>query len=871
MGARSRLETRLDRALERSLLVMSAPAGHGKTSTIVCWLQLRGLDAAWVSVDERDADLTRFAAHVAMALDRVVPGVAAALFPPLTVPDRLPPTDLGEAFGESLYDLGRDAILVARRLPRRRQWRGRGVCRRTPAFRSPPVAHDPQLPAEAAVLSRVSAPLAKSRSSRAPTSASRPRRPESCCESKPARRLPQSSRMSVHASVGGWPAAIRLIAISRGANDAGPHKVVTEHQEQLLLDYLGEEVLARLPIAQRQLLLRASLVDRFNRSLLEALAADLDGQRIDRTDIERLRALELFREIPGLDETWFAYHPLFRAVLRGELERTSDTAAIAALHRTIAGWFAAAGLTQEAVDHLVEAGDVSAAASLIESRASAAFTAEDWQSIAGWLRSIPMGEIRQRPELLLASAWVGFLGGRSSRVAEVMQALRDPESRLQAHQGQLAEIALIAESTDGDPERWIAVAERAVASISASRRYRYGYAHMTLGLALTEAGRADEALARLAAFTERESARIDAASIRGYFGRTLVLWHMGRLSQCEQTAADQWQLATMNALPVTAGWGAGFLSFIAHERGHLAEGDHHLAAVIAAAERLHFDCVREAFFIQILTFAARGKQIEADRAIARLRELAISVETPHQIARVDSIAARVALMRGDLAMAQRSLPSTTISTAGTGLLNVEQPLLTRVKVLIAVGTQDALAEADALLAGFIARARRGHYALSLLESLAVLALLHEARGERAAATQALRESLQMAAPEGIVQRYAYLGPAVAPILRRLLTELDAPHARQVLAALESVLAAQPELPSPEPPRPQTTLTAPLSAREIEVLHCLAAGSGPTTKSGTSSLFPPLPSNTTSPISPANSPSRAAAPRCLAPRMLGLIA
>jgi LuxR family maltose regulon positive regulatory protein len=143
-------------------------------------------------------------------------------------------------------------------------------------------------------------------------------------------------------------------------------------------------------------------------------------------------------------------------------------------------------------------------------------------------------------------------------------------------------------------------------------------------------------------------------------------------------------------------------------------------------------------------------------------------------------------------------------------------------VLIAVGTQDTLAEAGELLTGFIQRARRGHYALTLLESLAVLALLHEARGERAAATQALRESLQMAAPEGIVQRYAYLGPAVVPILRRLLTELDtAPLARKVLAALESVLAFHPDLPIPEPPRLPTMLSNPLSAREIEVLHCLA--------------------------------------------------
>ena len=63
------------------------------------------------------------------------------------------------------------------------------------------------------------------------------------------------------------------------------------------------------------------------------------------------------------------------------------------------------------------------------------------------------------------------------------------------------------------------------------------------GMALTSAGREDEALARLAAFTDRESARIDAASIRGYFGRVVVLWQAGRLARCEQTAADQLQLA----------------------------------------------------------------------------------------------------------------------------------------------------------------------------------------------------------------------------------------------------------------------------------------------------------------------------------------
>ena len=143
-----------------------------------------------------------------------------------------------------------------------------------------------------------------------------------------------------------------------------------------------------------------------------------------RDDLERLRALELFREIPGLSETWFAYHPLFREVLRRELERTTDAAAIAALRRTIARWFATEGLTREAVQHLVALDDIPAATALIESRLSDAFAREDWQSVASWLRCIPMEAVRESTELLLASAWVAYLSGRDARLAEILEAMR---------------------------------------------------------------------------------------------------------------------------------------------------------------------------------------------------------------------------------------------------------------------------------------------------------------------------------------------------------------------------------------------------------------------------------------------------------------
>jgi LuxR family maltose regulon positive regulatory protein len=817
---RPRLEARLDRVLTRSLVVVTAPAGHGKTSTIASWLRLRNYDAAWVTLDRRDTNLTQFAVHVAVALEYVSPGIEADLLRLLMAPDRMVPHDLGVAFGETLYDLERDAILVLDDVHM-------ADADAVAAFVEGLVLAAPRrLHTILICRGKPPIPLSRLRTAGAVEELTGADLRFSAEETSELLRLETGEAIDpdmaerLQASVGGWPAAIRLLAFSRGADTGTPSpKLAGNSHEHLLQDYLGEEVLAQLPFHQRKLLLRASLLDRFNVPLLEALATVRGGERVSRADLERLRALELYREIPGLSETWFAFHPLFREILGDELARTAGPDAVSALHRHIASWFATAGLTRDAVHHFVKAGDLQAAAALIESRLSEAFAREDWQSVASWLREIPAEEIRGRVELLLASAWVAYLSGRDARTAEVLEAMRDPRFRHPISDAQRAEMALLADWPDRDPNASVKTAEDAIAQIPSSKRYRYGYAHLALGMALTSAGREDEALARLAAFTDRESGHIDAASIRGYFGRVVVLWQAGRLARCEQTAADLLQLAQMNSLPLSAGWGAAFLGFVAHERGELAQATCHFEAVFAGADKFHFVCVRDVFFAQILAYQAQGLHREVARAASRLRELVIAAETPQHLEMVDSVVARAALIRGDLATAQGWLETSSPRLGRDALKSVEHPLLTRVKVLVAVGTHDALAEADHLLSAFLSTARATHMTLALLEGLAVQAMLHEARGDLISAAQALHESLAMAAPEGIVQRYAYLGPGLAPLLRRLLAERTPhPHTRKVLAALESVLAAMPGTSAIE--IHQNSAENLLTERELDVVRLL---------------------------------------------------
>ena len=91
---RPRLIERLDAGLHhnRALLLISAPAGFGKTTLLVDWLRRQALPAAWLSLDAGDNDPVRFLAYVTAAVQTVYPGInrdsAVALTYGATSPDR---------------------------------------------------------------------------------------------------------------------------------------------------------------------------------------------------------------------------------------------------------------------------------------------------------------------------------------------------------------------------------------------------------------------------------------------------------------------------------------------------------------------------------------------------------------------------------------------------------------------------------------------------------------------------------------------------------------------------------------------------------------------------------------------------------------
>jgi LuxR family maltose regulon positive regulatory protein len=74
---RPRLITRLNEGLQRKLILISAPAGFGKTTLVSAWLAGCQRPAAWLSLDEGDNDIASFLAYIVSALQTIKANIGA--------------------------------------------------------------------------------------------------------------------------------------------------------------------------------------------------------------------------------------------------------------------------------------------------------------------------------------------------------------------------------------------------------------------------------------------------------------------------------------------------------------------------------------------------------------------------------------------------------------------------------------------------------------------------------------------------------------------------------------------------------------------------------------------------------------------------
>ena len=848
--ARPRLSQRLDRGAASKLMLVSAPAGFGKTTLLAEWLAVgravptEERSVAWLSLDEGDNNAGTFWTYFIAALRTVAPGVGAGA---LTLLQESQPPPIQTVLTSLLNDLGSigsDLVLV---LDDYHVVDARDV-QDAMAFlldHLPPQLHlviasraDPALP-----LARLRA-RGELVETRAADLRFTPEEAAAYLNGMMGLQLTATDVTALEERTEGWIAALQLAALSmQGRDDVTGFIAGFTGDDRYIVDYLAEEVLQRQPGQVRDFLLHTSLLGRLNGPLCDAVTGQGGGKAM----LEALDRGNLF--LVALDDRrrWYRYHHLFADVLRARLAEESPDL-VDVLHRRASDWFAENDERSEAIRHAVEGHHFARAAELVELAIPSLLKDRQENTLRGWLELMPEDVMRARPVLsngyvgaLLATGtiegverhlgyaerWLDASGhtpegtdaaGAQMAVADAAELDRLPAG-IAVHRAGLSLVL-------GDLPATVTQAQRALELLEEDDDVGRGAATALIGLASWASGDLEAAHA---AYTECAVLLQRAGHLSDVLGCSIALADLritqGRLRDAMRTYEHALQLAPEQRGPVlrgTADIHVG-MSALHRERNDLSLARQLLTRSEELGEHNWLPQNRYRSRVAMARLcAAEGDLAEAVDLFDEAERKYVGDFLPN-VRPVPAQRARAWIAQGRVeeALAWARDQGLSVEDDLSYLREYEHITLARAH-LARDATERTLDEAAELLDRLLRAAEEGRRTGSVIEILALQALALRTRGEIPAALVALERALTLAEPEGYVRTIVDEGPPMAVLLAAAAERGIIPdYARRLLTAF-----GKPDDRTHGERTPgKQALIEPLSERELDVLRLLATDLG----------------------------------------------
>lgn len=407
------LDAVLDAGVDRHtrLILASAPAGSGKSTLLSSWLSTRNEAAVWLQVEESDSDPARYWSFLVDAIGTVRPSAADTLRPVVSGShgDELV---VVPALVNVLADLETPVIIVVddyHLIDHANIHRGMerliDLCPEHVTI---------------VIATRVDPPFRLGRL----------RVRKKVCEIRAADLrfdasdaiglLGDSGRVLDSADLNrlcerteGWAAGLVLAGLSLGRAD-DPHGFIEafDGADELVVDYLSDELLDGMDDEDRQRLLETSILEQLSGALIDAVTATVGGATwlLDTAGHNQL----LIR----LDRfgVWFRYHHLLRDLLRLEAERVIPDR-LAELHARAAAWFEAQGDLHPAITHRLAAGDPQTAARLMRDYGVVLLRSGQIATLGALLASL--GEVKKTTAACAyLQGWCEYIAGNYSLAQE---------------------------------------------------------------------------------------------------------------------------------------------------------------------------------------------------------------------------------------------------------------------------------------------------------------------------------------------------------------------------------------------------------------------------------------------------------------------
>jgi LuxR family maltose regulon positive regulatory protein len=856
--SRPRITRLLDDGLCASLILVSAPAGFGKTTLLAEWLsskdqrgrqkeeveETKGLlhpfKSTWLSLDVADNDPARFWTYVILSLQAIHDELGETALAQLRSPQPPPAQLILPTLLNEIESLHARAVLVLDDYH---------VITSTAVHSTLTFFLENLPPTLRLVISTRSdppIPMAKLRSRgqvvevRADKLRFTPDEAAAFLTQTMGLALSSEQVAALAERAEGWIAGLQMAALSMQGRDAERVDAFIRAfagTNRFIMDYLLEEVLAREPEEIQTFLLRTAILNRLSGPLCDAVIGNhpegtgvLDGQGM----LEMLERRNLFVVPLDDDRRWYRYHHLFADLLQTQLQKSLGVQNVARLHLRAAEWYEQNGSILDAIHHASIASDDELVERLIKQNYLEMMNRGEMSWVRFWMGNLSKELIYRRPWLCLYEAmnrsWFGQLEEADLLLNEAETRIRAEGSApgAQAMLGYHAYVKSRVTAMQGDTRRAIefCLSARGNAPVDSlglqiDFSITLGYEYFLCGDFIN----ADKILNETIRLGYRARAINNPVAAYCLLARSQV--YQGRLHEADARLQKAAQLI------------------------HEAEGQHlgavGLVEVEAAALLCEWNDVEQAFVrlkkgldylpwwgkaddfcLAYITLAriqrARGNRTDAVGAVEKAAQLFQTCGVFSEAhSAVEAAQVKLWLLQGDWPAVDRWADTVDKHLGSHESFRFEDELtqITQTRVFVA---QNKLDEAVSLLSSLEKNARAGGRQGRLVEILLLKALAMQILGESAQASAILEKSLGLAKPEGFIRVFLDEGKPMQVLLTQWLAHTGAGPLRSYGLHLLSQFKAEIQATAAQGKDCRTgDLVEPLTHRELEVLQLICAG------------------------------------------------
>jgi LuxR family maltose regulon positive regulatory protein len=456
---------------------------------------------------------------------------------------------------------------------------------------------------------------------------------------------------------------------------------------------------------------------------------------------------------------------------------------------------------------------------------------QDRLTLDRWQRLLPEEMFQQQPQLLMIRIWSLEFQWKLDLQFQLIQQLEvmlgsDVGKVLSANdlnllQGQILGLKAQWAYFSNQPQKTIDLCRQVLALIPSTWKYVRGGVMIYLGLSMQANGQGLAAEQLLLNEYEACNEKTEAYALEVIESLGFIYINNGQLEDAIRIGLLLAQGGASGGLGLLKNWGDYYLGVAYFERYELEIAEQYFSRVIENRFTAQLACYHDSAAGLVIVRQLMGKDVLSWQVMENLSQFDME-QSGREDDRTHSLRARLMLLQGNMEGASQWVDTFTDPPPDVPIIWLEEPHITRARILIARGTDADLRLALQILSSLDEIANRTHNTRRKIEILTLRAQALDALGQNEAADTDLGQALALSRQGGFTRVYVDLGKPMQRMLQRVARQN---HSMEII---QHILAAFPEdgqNPTVSGSAQATALypmplIVPLTSRELEVLNLL---------------------------------------------------